>query len=167
MSRLLSLVAGWKGYAAVAALCLTIGAGGTWRVMSWRQEARGAQEAVAVVHRVESQAAIETKLEAIYLPQFVFIQTESQRRETEIPKHVTPEIDRQYPVPLGFVRVFNDAAHGPVPPAAAGSDAEPSGVPLSEVAQAHIADQGTLDLCRQQLTEWWDWYDQNKAAWGK
>lgn len=167
MSRLFALLAGWRGYAAVAALCLVMGASGTWRVMSWHEQAQVARQAVATLHRVEAQTDIETRLNAIYLPELVFVQTETKRRETEIPKHVTPAIDRQYPVPLGFVRVFNDAAHGPVPPAAAGSDAEPSGVPLSDVAQAHTADEGTLDLCRKQLREWWDWYDQNKAAWSK
>lgn len=165
MGRLLSLfTGGWQGYAAIALACFLAGAGTTWRVMSWREGAQQTRQAVATVRLVTHQADINTQLSTLYLPQFVFIQTETTRRIAEVPKHVTPEIDRAYPVPLGFVRVWNDATHGPVPEPAAGRDQDPSGVPLSDVASAHTEDQGTLDLCRKQIVLWWDWYDQQSKA---
>lgn len=164
MFGLLRILTGWQGYAALGLVCFLAGAGSTWRIMTWREDAKEKDQAIATVRFVEHQANINTDLGAIYVPQFVFIQTETTRRISEIPQHVTPEIDRTYPVPLGFVRVFNDATHGPIPGPAAGSDADPSGVPLSDVAQSHTQDQGTLDLCRKQIALWWDWYDQQSKA---
>lgn len=165
--KLLGALAGWKGYAAVAAACLVIGAAGTWRIMSWREGAKETKQAKETVRLVVHQADINTSLGAIYVPQFIFIQTETTRRISEIPKHVTKEIDGAYLVPFGFVRVFNDAAHGPVPGPAAGRDEDPSGVPLSDVAYAHTEDQGTLDVCRKQVSLWWDWYDQQSKTFNK
>ena len=63
MSRLLTLVAGWKGYAAVAALCLVIGASGSWRVMTWRQEASDAKTATHTVQVVERRGKITFDVE--------------------------------------------------------------------------------------------------------
>jgi hypothetical protein len=70
-------------------------------------------------------------------------------------------------VPLGFGRVWNDATHGAIPDSAAGADAEPSGVPLSDVATAGVADEGTLDVCRVRLKGWQDWYAAQAALWNK
>lgn len=148
-------------------ICVAVGAAAgslvTYKIMHNANLAAETKQAAATVRFVARDARINVDLGNLYLPQFVFLATETQRRKSEIPQHVTPEIDRTYPVPLGFVRVWNDAAHGPVPGPAAGSDADPSGVPLSDVASAHVADEGTLDVCRKSLTEWWDWYDRHKS----
>lgn len=159
--------ANWQ--ACLVALALGV-AGGGFGVYKWMHNANEAavtQQAKATVRYVVHANAINTDLGKLYVPQFVFIQSNTDRIQKEIPQHVTPAIDRAYPVPLGFVRVFNDASHGTVPGPAAGSDADPSGVPLSDVAAAHAADEGTLDVCRKSLSEWWDWYDQQSAAWNK
>lgn len=163
----LSLIVGWKGYVAAALASGLVCGVGVYKIMHNANLADQAKAAAVTTRLVVHQGEINTGLSTIYIPQFIFIETETAKRVAEIPKHVTPEIDRTYPVPLGFVRVWNDATHGPVPGPAAGSDADPSGVPLSDVARAHTEDQGTLDLCRKQIDEWWSWYDQNKAAWPK
>jgi hypothetical protein len=158
---------GIYGYLAVAAFCLVLGAGGTYKIMHNANLAAQTKTAEKTVQLVVHQGAIQTKLVEVYVPRFIFIGQNTARIQQEIPQRVTPEIDRAFPVPLGFVRVFNDASHGPVPGPAAGGDADPSGVPLSDVAHAHAADEGTLDVCRAQNDEWWTWYDQHRAAWGK
>lgn len=166
-----SLFGGIQTYLIVGAVSLAIGAAsggfGVYKYMRNSEQAGITQQAKATVDYVVHANAINTNLGAIYVPQYLFIQSNTARIQQEIPQHVTPEIDRQYPVPLGFVRMFNDASHGPIPPASAGSDADPSGVPISDVAHAHAADEGTLDECRKQLSEWWDWYDQQSALWNK
>jgi len=78
-------------------------------------------------------------------------------RIKEVPIHVTEKADAACTLPLGFVRVFNDAAHGPVPPAAAGTDDAPSGVALSEVAQAAVQNSGEYDLLAAQMMALQDW----------
>lgn len=122
-------------------------------------------QAAATVRLVERDARINVSIGDVVVRGLQIVQANTSRIQQEIPIHVTPEIDAAYPVPLGFVRMFNDASHGPVPGPAAGSDADPSGVPLSEVARAHAGSEGIADTCRVDLAAWWSWYDQHKAAW--
>jgi hypothetical protein len=162
-----SIVANWQAFLGVAVVSIGLGAFGTYKIMHNANQAELTQKAVATANYVGVQGRINVQLGTLYIPKLDLARSETQRRQTEIPQHVTPEIDRSYPVPLGFVRVFNDASHGPIPGPAAGSDADPSGVPLSDVAHAHTADEGTLDVCRTELNEWWAWYDQHSVAWNK
>lgn len=162
-----SIFGGIYGYLAVAAVCLSLGAFGTYKIMHNANEAAVTQQAKNTVAYVVHANSINTQLGALYVPRFIFIQSNTDRIQQEVSQHVTPQIDREYPVPLGFVRVFNDASHGPIPGPAAGGDADPSGVPISDVAHAHTADEGTLDVCRTGLNEWWNWYDQHSALWNK
>ena len=85
-------------------------------------------------------------------------------RIKEVPIHVTEKADAACVVPLGFVRVFNDAAHGPVPPASAGTDDAPSGVALSEVAETSVQNSGQYDLLAEQLKALQDWVRKQQAA---
>jgi hypothetical protein len=73
----------------------------------------------------------------------------------KVPVHVTPEIDRRYPVPFAFVRVWNASASGrPVseialPPGK--SDSDPSPTPISAVAAAAAANNGEQLACIEQV----------------
>jgi hypothetical protein len=150
---------------------LAIGAAGasfaTYKVMHNANLAAETKTVIAERHLVGDELKINVELGKLYVPQFVFIATETQRVKSEIPQHVTPEIDRTHPVPLGFVRVWNDLPGGTIPPAAAGGDADPSGVALSAVADAGVATQGAYQTCLTANAEWWAWYDRNKAAFDK
>lgn len=164
MTRLLSFFGGWQGWLALIMAGLLAGSLGTWRVMSWREGAQETKFAVQQIKLTDKDIQINVDLGPLVVKGLQIITTETVRREREIPQHVTPEIDRQYPVPLGFIRVWNDGAHGPIPSPTSGSDADPSGVPLSDVASAHNEDAATLDTCRLALNTWWAWYDQHAAA---
>jgi hypothetical protein len=163
MDKLLALVAGWKGYAAVALAFLLAGSGLTYKIMHNANLAGETTKAVATVHLVKAQDHITLNIGDIVVAGTIGAVTDTGRRQAEIPTHVTPQIDAAYPVPLGFVRVWNDASHGPIPGSTAGTDESPSGVPLSDVAAAHVADEGTLDICRVRLIGWQDWYTQQKS----
>lgn len=162
-----SAVSAWQACLFALALGAAGGSFGTYKVMHNANLAAETKTVITQHQLTSDELKINVALGQVYVPQFVFIAAETQRIQSEVPQHVSPEIDRAYPVPLGFVRVRNEASHGPVPPAAAGGDADPSGVPLSDVARADVADEGTLDVCRAQLGEWWDWHDRNTAAWNK
>lgn len=155
---------GIYGYLAVAVLCLGVGFGGAWHYKTLTEKAAQVDAAKATVRLVVRQGDINMQLAGIVFPAVTLVHSNTDRILQETPSHVTPQIDATYPVPLGFVRVFNDGAHGPIPPASAGGDADPSGVPLSDVADAHTADEGTLDECRVDLNAWWSWYDQQSVA---
>lgn len=85
-------------------------------------------------------------------------------RIKEVPIHVSEKADAACIVPVGFVRVFNDAAHGPVPGPAAGTDDTASGVALSEVAKASVENNGEYDKLANQLKALQDWVLQQQAA---
>jgi hypothetical protein len=171
MKFLASLFSGiasaWQ--ACLFALALGVFGGGfaTYKVMHNANLAAETKTVIAEHKLVNDELNINVSLGQLYVPKFVFVATETQRVKSEIPQHVTPEIDRTHPVPLGFVRVWNDLPGGAVPPASAGSDADPSGVALSSVADTGVATQGALKTCLTANSEWWDWYDRNAAVWNK
>ena len=160
-----SLIANWQAIVAALAIGLVSGGAATWRVMSWKDAAAQTGQAKATIRLIERSDMANVKLGTIVIQQVAIAQGNTNRITEEIPIHVTPQIDSTYPVPLGFVRVWNDATHGAIPDSAAGADAEPSGVPLSDVATAGVADEGTLDICRVRLKGWQDWYTAQAALW--
>jgi len=152
-----STLGGAAGYFAVAALALTVGAAGTWRVMSWRAAAGELAAARQGVRLVEHQARINFTV-AMNFEAVRLADTETTRHLLEeVPIHVTPAIDTAHPVPCGFVRLFNAGAHDPVPDGACGTDDAPSGIALSEIAQATTENDGAYDVCAAQLTALQDW----------
>jgi hypothetical protein len=161
------IASAWQACLFALALGVFGGGFGVYKVMH-NANLAGETKTVIAEHRlVNDELKINVELGQLYVPKFVFVATETQRVKSEIPQHVTPEIDRTHPVPLGFVRVWNDLPGGPIPPATAGSDADPSGIALSSVADAGVATQGAYETCRVSLTAWWDWYDRNAVVWNK
>jgi hypothetical protein len=124
-----------------------------------------AESVAAGVHIVPLQARINVSIGNIVAGKITLIEQNRSRLEGEIATHVTP-YDPQYPVSLGFVRVWQDASHNPVPGPAAGGDADPSGVTQSDVARAHVGTEAILDTCRAYNDAWWSWYDQQRALFG-
>src|SRR4051812_18991253 len=77
---------------------------------------------------------------------------------------LTPEVDRDYPVPCGFVRVFNTATHGPVPDPAGCPDDAPSDVALSAVGEVETENAGQYDQVAEQLRALQDWVRQQQQV---
>ena len=175
MNRIVAALAGWKGYVAVLMIGLTLGAAGTWKVRDWR-----AAEAALKVARADLRAAIEVGRRtqgAAVITQDVGTAVETRRGETRvvyrtiterIPVYVTAEIDRDYPVPVGFVRLHDAATRGSAPalPDGTGEPADaPSGVALSAVTDTVVENSAGCTDDRARLKGWQDWYVQQKAAW--
>ncbi len=161
---MLRFLLGWRGYVAAALVSGLLASVATFRVMSWREGANEAKFAVQQIKLIDKDLQINLALGDVTIKGLEVINTETVRFVREIPEHVTPEIDRSHPVPLGFVRVWNEQTGGTVPPASAGSDADPSGTNLSAVAYAHATDADTIKRCELGLTAWWQWYDQHSAV---
>ena len=157
---------GFYGYAAVAGLALLIGAGGTWRVMSWRAAAAKAATAFQAVRLVEHQANITMKISMNFEAARVDDIVRTDQIIEEVPIHVTPAIDFVHPVPCGFVRLFNAAAHDPLPDGACGSDDAASGIALSAVAETTARNDGAYDICATQLSALQDWVRAQHTASG-
>ena len=95
------------------------------------------------------------------------IQTLTRTLIEKVPVHVTPAADRACVVPLGFVRVHDAAAAGDLSAlsgAPGQSDDAPSGLALSAVAGAVVANYGTCNTTAQQLSDLQAWLKAEQAV---
>jgi hypothetical protein len=164
MSKLLGWLGGWQGYAAIALACLLAGSLATWRVMSWRQQAQITQAAIRTVKVIEWRDRISDAVATKFEPVRAKIIQDTNKRLSEVETHVTAKSDSVCPVPVGFVRLFNDSTHGPVPGAASGADDAASGVELSDVAKTTVQNNGQYDSVAAQLSALQDWVRQQQAV---
>ena len=155
---------GWQGTVTALGIGLLLGGLGGWRAQSWREQAQVTQAAVRAVKRIELADRITYQVGVTFEGIEAADIAHSDQLLEEVPVHVTPEIDLAHPVPLGFVRLFNDSAHGPVPDAAAGPDDSPSGVALSDVARATVENNGEYDQVARQLSALQDWVRRQQAV---
>lgn len=85
----------------------------------------------------------------------------------EVPRNVTPEIDRSFPVPLGFVRVHDAAASGNPVDAVSIAPGQPndaaSDVAMSEVAGVSAGNFGACHANAEQLKALQAWIVQQQA----
>lgn len=164
MGKLLGLLGGAKFYIACGLCGLIAGSIGTWRIMSWHEQAKERTQVVKTIQVIERRSKITfdvgMKFEQARL-------VEGQRiegLEREIPQHVTPQVDSAYPVPCAFVRLYNAATTGPVPDATACPDGEPSGIPFSAVAATDLANIKDCAAVKYQLAGLQDWIRQQQAV---
>lgn len=84
-------------------------------------------------------------------------------------QHVTPEIDRKYPVPCVVVRMHDAAVAGVEPPGvpdtACGADGATAHVTASQLIAIVVSNYGEAHANEVELKGWQDWYVQAKAAW--
>lgn len=121
------------------------------------------KQIVATARLVQTQQKITVNVGNIYADVRLTIVQATDKRLSEVTAHVTPQQDRDCPIALGFVRVWNDAAHGPVPGPAAGTDDAASGIALSDIAKLAVKTDGQYDETAAQLTALQDWIRQQQA----
>lgn len=177
--RLITALAGWKGYVAAFALgAVVAGAGaamGVWRIRDGMEASAERDRATAAAKA--ARAVVASTHKAAVVTEGVTQATEARREavRTEyrtiierIPVYVTPEADRAVSVPVGFVRLHDAAAGGSAATLSdrAGEPADtPSGVALSAVAGTVVGNYAQCRDWREQLIGWQDWYAAQAAAW--
>lgn len=123
-----------------------------------------AEQAKAVTQIVDRQSRITLRVSQTFDAVKIADTAATQKQLQEVETHVSQKADADCPVPLGFVRVFNGAAHGAVPNAAAGADDAPSGAQLSDVAQTTVQNDGQYDQVADQLRALQAWILQQEAV---
>jgi len=140
----------------------------------WVIHHHGYKQGVDDTHRADADAAaninagqpkIIERLRTIYVPQEAKIKTVTQTIVKEVPVYVTKQDDARCVIPNGFVRLHDSATKGELPGGPAGTDGEPSGVELSTVAKTVTSNYGVCHLALSRLSEWQEWYRQNRALW--
>ncbi|HVW75201.1 MAG TPA: hypothetical protein VHC39_16305 [Rhizomicrobium sp.] len=128
------------------------------------EAAMRAAQAKAVTRIVDRQSRITLKVSQTFDAVKIADAAATQKQLQEVKTHVSEKADADCTVPLGFVRVFNTAVHGPIPGAAAGADDTPSGAQLSDVAQVTVQNDGQYDQVADQLRALQNWVRQQQAA---
>jgi hypothetical protein len=167
------LLAIWKPLAIAGCAGLVIGSGCTWRVRDM-MEAESRLAASRAQTRDAKKVIAKTQT-AAKITESVGAKTEASQARTriiyrdiirEVPVYVSPETDRRYPLPVGFVRVL-DAAAGQttVPDGPRQSDDDPSAVTASVAAGVLTDWAGMYYACRAQVAGWNDWHAEQRKAW--
>jgi hypothetical protein len=164
--KTLAALTGWRGYGLTLAIGASVGAlsGYSLRdLMAQADQAAAARAALQAseearrIEQREAQASAALGLQAAQDQARIRAQTQDLIRS--IPAHVTLEADRHCTVPAGFVRLYDDAAHGlsrPTDPAAQPDDAA-SGIALSAIAAGAAENFGLCHEIRSQLMALQDW----------
>ena len=165
----------WKPLLVSCAIGALIGSAGTWRVRDMM-----AAESKLAAERANTKAAVRVIAKtdkAAKITATVSAKTEAAQARTriiyrdiirEVPVYVTPETDRRYPLPVGFVRVLDRAARGPeaaLADAAGEFDDRPSDVAASDAAGTLVDWAGAYYACRTQVTGLLDWNEQQRKLW--
>ena len=112
--------------------------------------------------------AIAVGLRAVLEAKTAAIETRTITIRERIPRYVTAKSDRDTPIPVGFVRVFNASAEGSELPAAPSGPVEaPSGVALSAVADVAAQNHAAALSSIAENEAWREWYIRERAAWEK
>jgi hypothetical protein len=171
IDRLMKMIAGWKGYALTAGVCLAIGAASGWTVRDWKagSDAAAAAKAEAeetrrTLNRERGQSDLTTSIETEAVKAQVEIRWRTQTLIREVPVYVTSDADTRCIVPVGFVRIHDAAASGnPLPEPSGLADDAPSGVAISAAAATIIANYGQYDAVSRQLTDLQKWVREQQA----
>lgn len=115
----------------------------------------------AVIARVDAADHLSGEIGGRAERAVVEIRTVTRTITEQVPVYVTPEIDRSYPLPLGFVRVLDAATLGVPPSAVSRATGEPDDAPSTVAAStAGTVLAGDLGTCREDaarfvaLQEW-------------
>lgn len=116
-------------------------------------------KAIAAFTRARDQKTYEIAL--LSAQHQTQIQTRTITLLQRIPVYVTAQTDRKFPMPLGFIRVYNAALTGSdlstVPDPARAINDTPSGIPASEVAENAVGNYGSCRAEKQKLADLQRW----------
>lgn len=173
ISDALGALAGWKGYALVAAACLAAGGWGGWEARDLyadRADGKRAEAEVKVVERVvyRERAAADVTQQA---GERAAVRQAEIRYVTrtiveKVPEYVTAEADRTCVLPVGFVRVHDAAATGEgdaLSEPAGQPNGAPSGVACSAAAATIAGNYGDYTAVAAQLTDLQGWVRDQQA----
>lgn len=147
------------------AAAFVAGAVCTYKVMDWKHDAELLQEARVATEMVRGGYKIVVKTEHVVQERIVAVKQKGDTIVREIPKVVTVEVERACPsgLPVGYVRLHDDAAANRTPGAASVADADPAGVTLAQASEAVTDNYTAYHTCREQVIGWNEFYRRLKA----
>lgn len=117
-----------------------------------------AQDADFIANLKPKQSEATERVRIVFIEKAAEIKWRTKTITERVREYVTAKDDAACPINRGFVRLHDAAASGTVPGSPARTDGEPSGVPLSTVAETVASNYGTAHLCAARLEAWQQWY---------
>lgn len=143
---------------AIALALLLVLAGGTawWQhraAVDARAAAAAAQADAATAAWEASAANANVKIIEKFTDRVRVVHDTTHAIQQEIPRYVTPDADRRYPLPVGFVWVHDAAAAGvPLGDRPEGADAPSADVTASAASAVIVGNYGICHETAEQLT---------------
>jgi hypothetical protein len=151
----------WKLSLLLGVAALGGGFAAGWRVHDWRDGAGQLHAAQAAVRVTQRQAAASEAIAVRDQQAEDRVRTVTRRLIERVPVYVTPQTDRDFPLPWGFVRVHDAAIGGDDLSAAAPGAGQPddaaSDVAASEAAAVIAGNYGDCRVDRQRLADLQAW----------
>lgn len=112
----------------------------------------------------KAQAQVVVRTEVKYRDRIRMVYVKGEQIENQVPELVAPADDLQPGVSVGWVRSFNAAWSGEPAGPAAGTDRDPAGIPLSEVASAEAHNATACRAWRELAIGLREHYDEIKKV---
>ncbi|HUO11333.1 MAG TPA: hypothetical protein VMU37_01120 [Caulobacteraceae bacterium] len=132
-----------------------------WRIHDWRDAAGAARVESTVVAKVARQATVSQTVAVAAQAGQDHVRNLTHTLIERVPTYVSPATDREYPLPLGFVRLHDAAAAGVDLPAASEGpgdpDDAPSPVTASDAAAIIVTNYGVCHADQSRLAALQAW----------
>lgn len=150
----------------VLPVCIAVAAfAAGWRVHDWRDAAATVKAVQHVVTVTQKQGAVTSQVAVAAQAEHDRIIYRTQTLTKEVAVYVPAAADRNCTINAGFVRLWNGATGlSGLPDAPAESDDAPSGVSLSEVGRADVANYGAAQANAAELAGLQDWIRKQQAV---
>ena len=151
----------WKLSLLLSAATLAGGFAAGWKIHDWRDAAGQLHSAQTAVRTVQRQSAANQAIAVRDQRAQDQVRTVTRRLIEKVPVYVTPQIDRAFPLPWGFVRLHDAAVRGDDLSAAPTGSAEPddaaSDVTASRAAAVIAGNYGDCRADRERLADLQAW----------
>ena len=164
MTKLLPAPARWIALAGIAIAMYLLGklqgeraAGQVHLDYVQAQAARG-----VVIAKAQAEVVVRTEVK--YRDRIKTVYLKGEEIEKQVPVLVSPADDLQPGVSVGFVRSYNAAWSGEPAGPAAGTDRDPAGIPLAEVAESDAHNAKSCLAWRELALGLRDFYQQQQSV---
>jgi hypothetical protein len=134
--------------------------GGLWTQKEYLAEVEKFKQEVA---RIEKESKAETaRIEAEFKKNVRIVREKGDVIIQRVPEFITKESDDRCDVPNGFVVLHDSASKNEIPDTSSSTDADPSGIKISEVATTVVGNYTTCHEVREQLSSLQEWVRNQK-----
>jgi hypothetical protein len=153
----------WAKWAALALLALALYAFGRLdgaRIEGAKHLAYVANQATETVRVAKAQEKVVVKAEIKYRDRIRIVKEKGDVIVQKVPTYITLQTDRNFPLPVGFVRLHDGAAAGNDPGPSSDSDGKASAVTTSAASTIIASNYTECRKLAEQVEGWQAYYEE-------